>query len=219
MANDRSDRLSALACACATSRRTTRACMPFAPTHLDVAVHEFFHLPYDYTDIRSTTDSTSCSLVEYQMAAAFRRAVRGRGQLGRIGRSSPTFAPEIWVGAKPSRLHRRGRAGHADQAFMPCLPKELLALLRKRAVWHDASGLSVLSLLPQGVSLVSEPWPPLPPSATGSPSSCSGTTLPIATTWPRRHRRDDGAEPRGPRRTRSCARDAAWAAGSNRLAG
>ena len=140
-------------------------------TYFDVAVHEFFRsLPYDYTEIRKATGTDFNivrSLVEYRRPLRFDEPFEVEVKLGRIGRSSLTFAPEIWVaGEAEPRATGEVVWVHADQATMRAvpLPKELLALLETRR-WHDASGLAPSACCPDGVSLVSEPWPPLPPSA------------------------------------------------------
>ena len=108
-------------------------------TYFDVAVHEFFRsLPYDYTEIRKATGTDFNivrSLVEYRRPLRFDEPFEVEVKLGRIGRSSLTFAPEIWVaGEAEPRATGEVVWVHADQATMRAvpLPKELLALLETR---------------------------------------------------------------------------------------
>jgi acyl-CoA thioester hydrolase len=109
-------------------------------TYFDVAIHEFFRsLPYDYTAIRKTTGTdfniVRC-VVEYRRPLHFDEVFEVEVTLGRIGRSSLTFTPAIWVAGEAE-----ARAGgevvwvHADQATMRAvpLPKELLELLDRRS--------------------------------------------------------------------------------------
>jgi acyl-CoA thioester hydrolase len=111
-------------------------------TYFDVAIHEFFRaLPYDYTAIRNTsgTDFNIVrSLVEYRRPLRFDEAFEVEVALGRIGRTSLTFAPAIRVAGEPEpRATGEVVWVHADQATMRTvpLPEELLRLLRER---HDA---------------------------------------------------------------------------------
>jgi acyl-CoA thioester hydrolase len=111
-------------------------------TYFDVAIHEFFRaLPYDYNAIRNTsgTDFNIVrSLVEYRRPLRFDEAFEVEVALGRIGRTSLTFAPAIRVAGEPEpRATGEVVWVHADQATMRAvpLPEELLRLLRER---HDA---------------------------------------------------------------------------------
>jgi acyl-CoA thioester hydrolase len=76
-------------------------------TYFDVAIHEFFRsLPYDYTAIRKTigTDFNIVrSLVEYRRPLRFDEPFEVEVGLGRIGRTSLTFMPAIWLAARSSR--------------------------------------------------------------------------------------------------------------------
>jgi acyl-CoA thioester hydrolase len=109
-------------------------------TYFDVAIHEFFRsLPYNYTAIRETTGTdfniVRC-LVEYRRALRFDEAFEVEVKLGRIGRTSLTFTPAIWVAADPEpRATGEVVWVHADQATMRAapLPQELLALLHGRS--------------------------------------------------------------------------------------
>jgi acyl-CoA thioester hydrolase len=108
-------------------------------TYFDVAVHEFFRsLPYDYTAIRKSTGTDFNivrSLVEYRRPLRFDEAFEVEVALGRIGRSSLTFTPAIWVaGEAEPRATGEVVWVHADQATMRAvpLPEELLALLESR---------------------------------------------------------------------------------------
>jgi acyl-CoA thioester hydrolase len=108
-------------------------------TYFDVAIHEFFRaLPYDYTAVRTTTGTDFNivrSAVEYRRPLRFDEAFEVEVALGRIGRTSLTFAPVIRVGdeAEP-RATGEVIWVHADQATMRAvpLPQQLLRLLRKR---------------------------------------------------------------------------------------
>ena len=108
-------------------------------TYFDVAVHEFFRaLPYDYTGLRRSTGTDFNivrSVVEYRRPLRFDEAFEVEVALGRVGRTSLTFTPAIWV-ARESEPRATGEVVwvHADQATMHAvpLPKELLALLVSR---------------------------------------------------------------------------------------
>ena len=108
-------------------------------TYFDVAIHEFFRsLPFDYTGIRQTTGTDFNivrSLVEYRRSLRFDEAFEVEVALGRIGRTSLTFKPAIWVGSE-AEPHATGEVVwvHAEQATMRAapLPKQLLALLEPR---------------------------------------------------------------------------------------
>jgi acyl-CoA thioester hydrolase len=105
-------------------------------TYFDVAVHEFFRaLPYDYTGIRESTGTDFNivrSVVEYRRPLRFDEAFEVEVALGRVGRTSLTFTPSIWV-ARESGPRATGEVVwvHADQASMRAvpLPQELLSLL------------------------------------------------------------------------------------------
>jgi acyl-CoA thioester hydrolase len=109
-------------------------------TYFDVAIHEFFRsLPYDYTLIRRTsgTDFNIVrSVVEFKRPLRFDEAFEVEVTLGRIGRTSLTFTPAIWV-ASESEPRATGEVVwvHADQATMRAapLPEELLTLLHGRS--------------------------------------------------------------------------------------
>ena len=90
-------------------------------TYFDVAIHEFFRaLPYDYTAARSTpgTDFNIVrSAVEYRRPLRFDEAFEVEVALGRIGRTSLTFAPAIRVAREPEpRATGEVVWVHADQA-------------------------------------------------------------------------------------------------------
>lgn len=108
-------------------------------TYFDVAIHEFFRiLPYDYTAARRTsgTDFNIVrSLVEYRSPLRFDDPFEVAVELGRIGRTSLTFSPAIWVeGETEPRATGEVVWVHADQATMRAvpLPEALLALLANR---------------------------------------------------------------------------------------
>ena len=108
-------------------------------TYFDVAIHEFFRaLPYDYTAVRTTTGTDFNivrSVVEYRRPLRFDEAFEVEVALGRIGRTSLTFAPAIRVaGEVEPRATGEVVWVHADQATMHAvpLPQQLLRLLRKR---------------------------------------------------------------------------------------
>ena len=108
-------------------------------TYFDVAIHEFFRsLPYDYTAIRRTTGTDFNivrSVVEYRRPLRFDEAFEVEVALGRIGRTSLTFAPAIWFqGEVEPRATGEVVWVHADQATMRAvaLPAELLKLLHAR---------------------------------------------------------------------------------------
>src|SRR5918994_1697143 len=101
-------------------------------TYFDVAIHEFFRsLPYDYTAVRNATGTDFNivrSVVEYRRPLRFDEAFEVDVTLGRIGRTSLTFTPAIWVADEAEWVH-------ADQATMRAvsLPAELLELLGDRS--------------------------------------------------------------------------------------
>ena len=108
-------------------------------TYFDVAIHEFFRsLPYDYTAIRRTTGTDFNivrSVVEYRRPLRFDEPFAVEVALGRIGRTSLTFTPAIWVqGEVEPRATGEVVWVHADQATMRAvaLPAELLKLLHAR---------------------------------------------------------------------------------------
>jgi acyl-CoA thioester hydrolase len=108
-------------------------------TYFDVGIHEFFrNLPYDYTALRNATGTDFNivrSVVEYRRPLRFDEAFAVEVALGRIGRTSLTFRPAIWVaGEAEPRATGEVVWVHADQATMrPVpLPNELLALLEPR---------------------------------------------------------------------------------------
>jgi acyl-CoA thioester hydrolase len=105
-------------------------------TYFDVAIHEFFRsLPYDYTAIRKTTGmdfNIVRAVVEYRRPLRFDEPFAVEVPLGRIGRTSLTFAPAIWIqGEVEPRAIGEVVWVHADQATMRAapLPGPLLALL------------------------------------------------------------------------------------------
>jgi acyl-CoA thioester hydrolase len=105
-------------------------------TYFDVAIHEFFRsLPYDYTAIGKSTGpdfNIVRSLVEYRRPLRFDEPFEVEVALGRVGRTSLTFAPAIWAeGEVEPRATGEVVWVHADQATMRAvaLPAELLALL------------------------------------------------------------------------------------------
>jgi acyl-CoA thioester hydrolase len=105
-------------------------------TYFDVAIHEFFRsLPYDYTAIRKATGTDFNivrSVVEYRRPLHFDEVFEVEVALGRIGRTSLTFAPAIWVaGEAEPRAIGEVVWVHADQATMRAvpLPEELLERL------------------------------------------------------------------------------------------
>jgi acyl-CoA thioester hydrolase len=109
-------------------------------TYFDVAIHELFRsLPYDYTGISKATGTDFNivrSVVEYRRPLRFDEAFEVEVTLGRIGRTSLTFTPAIWV-AGDSEPRATGEVVwvHADQATMRAvpLPAELLELLGLRS--------------------------------------------------------------------------------------
>jgi acyl-CoA thioester hydrolase len=108
-------------------------------TYFDVAIHEFFrNLRYDYTGIRRTTGTDFNivrSVVEYRRPLRFDEPFEVEVTLGRIGRTSLTFTPAIWV-AGESEPRATGEVVwvHANQATMRAvpLPAELRELLGDR---------------------------------------------------------------------------------------
>jgi acyl-CoA thioester hydrolase len=108
-------------------------------TYFDVGIHEFFRsLPYDYTEVRRITGTDFNivrSLVEHRRPLRFDEAFEVEVRIGRIGRTSLTFRPAIWVvGETDPRATGEMVWVHADQGTMrPVqLPKELLARLESR---------------------------------------------------------------------------------------
>jgi acyl-CoA thioester hydrolase len=108
-------------------------------TYFDIAIHEFFRsLPYDYTQVRKTTGTDFNivrSAVEYRRPLRFDEAFQVAVRIGRIGRTSLTFAPAIWVaGETEPRATGEVVWVHADQATMRAtpLPPELVALIEGR---------------------------------------------------------------------------------------
>jgi acyl-CoA thioester hydrolase len=108
-------------------------------TYFDIAIHEFFRsLPYDYTQVRKTTGTDFNivrSAVEYRRPLRFDEAFEVAVRIGRIGRTSLTFAPAIWVaGETEPRAIGEVVWVHADQATMRAtpLPPELVALIEGR---------------------------------------------------------------------------------------
>jgi acyl-CoA thioester hydrolase len=109
-------------------------------TYFDVAIHEFFRaLPYDYTALRTTTGTDFNivrSVVEYRRPLHFDQAFEVEVALGRIGRTSLTFAPAIRItGEAEPRAAGEVVWVHADQATMRAvpLPQQLLELLNARS--------------------------------------------------------------------------------------
>jgi acyl-CoA thioester hydrolase len=105
-------------------------------TYFDVAIHEFFRsLPYDYTAVRRITGTDFNivrSVVEYSRPLRFDEPFEVEVRIGRIGRTSLTFTPAIWVaGEAEPRATGQIVWVHADQATMRAVPltRELLALL------------------------------------------------------------------------------------------
>ena len=109
-------------------------------TYFDVAIHEFFRsLPYDYTavgKITGTDFNIVRAVVEYRRPLRFDEPFAVEVALGRIGRTSLTFAPAIWAeGEGEPRATGEMVWVHADQATMRAapLPDELLQLLSARS--------------------------------------------------------------------------------------
>ena len=109
-------------------------------TYFDVAIHELFRsLPYDYTAIRKITGrdfNIVRSVVEYRRPLRFDERFEVEVALGRIGRTSLTFAPAIWAeGEVEPRATGEVVWVHADQSTMRAvpLPAELLELLSARS--------------------------------------------------------------------------------------
>jgi acyl-CoA thioester hydrolase len=105
-------------------------------TFFDHGIHEFFRaLPYDYTAQRTATGTdfhTVRTLVEYRRPLRFDERFEVAVRLGRIGRSSLTFALAILAeGETEPRATGEMVWVHADQATMRSapLPAALLALL------------------------------------------------------------------------------------------
>jgi acyl-CoA thioester hydrolase len=106
--------------------------------YFDHAIHEFFRaLPYDYTALRASTGTdfhTVRALVEYRRPLRFDERFEVEARLGRIGRSSLTFALAIFAeGETEPRASGEMVWVHADQATMRAaqLPAALLALLAR----------------------------------------------------------------------------------------
>ena len=81
------------------------------------------------------------SVVEYSRPLRFDEAFEVEVGIGRIGRTSLTFAPAIWVaGEAEPRATGEIVWVHADQATMRAvpLPRELLALLEPRSGMKQA---------------------------------------------------------------------------------
>jgi acyl-CoA thioester hydrolase len=105
-------------------------------TYFDHGIHEFFRaLPYDYTAIRKASGTdfhTVRTVVEYQRPLRFDERFEVEVRLGRIGRTSLTFALAILAeGESAPRATGEMVWVHADQATMRAapLPEPLLALL------------------------------------------------------------------------------------------
>ena len=105
-------------------------------TYFDHGIHEFFRaLPYDYTAIRKTSGTdfhTVRTVVEYQRPLRFDERFEVEVRLGRIGRTSLTFALAILAeGESAPRATGEMVWVHADQATMRAapLPAALRALL------------------------------------------------------------------------------------------
>ena len=106
-------------------------------TYCDIAIHEFFRaLPYDYTAIGKASGSDFNivrALVEYRSPLRFDDAFEVEVRLGRIGRTSLTFAFALLAaGDAEPRATAEMVWVHADQASMRAvpLPERLLDLLR-----------------------------------------------------------------------------------------
>ena len=96
-------------------------------TYFDVAIHEFFRaLPYDYTAVRHETGTDFNivrAVVEFRKPLRFDEAFEVEVRLARIGRTSLTFAPEIWVaGEIEPRATGELVWVHADQATQRAAP-------------------------------------------------------------------------------------------------
>ena len=105
-------------------------------TYFDHGIHEFFRaLPYDYTALRTTTGTdfhTVRTLVEYRRPLRFDDRFEVAVRLGRIGRTSLTFAlASLAEGEREPRATGEMVWVHADQTTMraAALPAPLLALL------------------------------------------------------------------------------------------
>jgi len=105
-------------------------------TYFDHGIHEFFRaLPYDYTAIGKASGSdfhTVRTVVEYQRPLRFDERFEVEVRLGRIGRTSLTFALAILAeGESAPRATGEMVWVHADQATMRAapLPAALRALL------------------------------------------------------------------------------------------
>jgi len=108
-------------------------------TYFDHAVHELFRaLPYDYTALRASTGTdfhTVRALVDYRRPLRFDERFEVEARLGRVGRSSLTFALAVLAeGESEARASGEMVWVHADQATMRAapLPEPLLALLARR---------------------------------------------------------------------------------------
>jgi acyl-CoA thioester hydrolase len=104
--------------------------------YFDHGIHEFFRaLPYDYTEMRKVTGGdfhTVRAVVEYLRPLRFDEVFDVEVRLGRIGRSSITFATSIMVaGESEPRATGEMVWVHADQTTMRSapLPQALLARL------------------------------------------------------------------------------------------
>jgi acyl-CoA thioester hydrolase len=108
--------------------------------YFDHGIHEFFRaLPYDYTALRGSTGSdfhTVRTVVEYRRPLRFDERFEVEVRLGRIGRSSRTFALALrGEGEDAPRATGEMVWVHADQATLRAAPRPapLLALLERRA--------------------------------------------------------------------------------------
>jgi acyl-CoA thioester hydrolase len=107
-------------------------------TYFDHGIHEFFRaLPYDYTAIRASSGTdfhTVRTLVEYRRPLRFDERFEVEVRLGRIGRSSLTFALTLLAeGETEPRATGEMVWVHADQTTMRAapLPERLRALLER----------------------------------------------------------------------------------------
>jgi acyl-CoA thioester hydrolase len=105
-------------------------------TYFDQGIHEFFRaLPYDYSALRTATGTdfhTVRTVVEYRVPLRFDERFEVEVRLGRIGRSSLTFALAILAeGESLPRATGEMVWVHADQATRRSapLPETLRALL------------------------------------------------------------------------------------------
>ena len=110
-------------------------------TYFDIGIHEFFRaLPYDYTAVRHETGSdfhTVRALVEWRRPLRFDELFDVEVGLGRLGRTSLTFALAIAVpGEGEARATGEVVWVHADQASHRAvpLPQRLLELFEARGI-------------------------------------------------------------------------------------